>query len=145
MTSNLMSRWRGDARIKAFPISKITPIYLQPDDRYLWRDLPSIKERGMDYPILLYKTAPQWWAEKYDTWINPSVKASMPIIADDGQVWTIKAGTNRFQTARDLGYDSIDGIMCANSDECAKLTMWFKECDPLSNPEKLYTGAWSYQ
>ena len=145
MTSNLMSRWRGDARIKAFPISKITPIYLQPDDRYLWRDLPSIKERGMDYPILLYKTSPQWWAEKYDTWINPSVKASMPIIADDGQVWTIKAGTNRFQTARDLGYDSIDGIMCANSDECAKLTMWFKECDPLRNPEKLYTGAWSYQ
>jgi len=67
------------------------------------------------------------------------------IIADDGQVWTIKAGTNRFQTARDLGYDSIDGIMCANSDECAKLTMWFKECDPLRNPEKLYTGAWSYQ
>lgn len=145
MTNNLMSRWRGDDRILPFPLHKITPIYLQPDDRYLWRELPSIKAGGMDYPILLYKTTPQWWEEKYDTWVHPSVKASIPIVADDGQVWTIKAGTNRFQAAKDLGYDSLDGIMCENSDECAKLTIWFKECDPLRNPEKLYTNSWSYQ
>ena len=144
MTEHLSSRFR-DPRIRAFTLRKLTPIYLQPDDRYLWRDLPSIRDRGLDYPILLYKTDPRWWAEKYDAWVHPHVKHSTPIIADDGLVWTIKAGTNRYQAAVDLGYDTIDGIMCDHSDECAKLTMWFKECDPLRNPDRPYTGAWSYQ
>jgi hypothetical protein len=143
MNKHLTSTWR-DTRIKQFDLSQLTPIYLQPDDRYLWRDLPSIRDRGMDYPILLYRTTPLWWEEKYSSWVHPHVKHSKPIVCADGMVWTIKAGTNRYQAALDLGYDSIDGIMCDDSDECAKLTMWFKECDPLRNPDRPYTGAWSY-
>lgn len=54
-------------------------------------------------------------------------------------------GSNRYQCARDLGYDAVDVIICENSDECVKLGKWYAQCDPLNNIDAVeYLGVFDY-
>jgi hypothetical protein len=118
---------------------------LHKDERWKTRDLPKIKEHGLWYPIMLYKISPYWWHNTYSRWRPKACEHARPVINEDGMIWAIKMGSNRYQCAVYLGYDTIDAIMFNNSDDCVKLAVWHRECDPLNNKDApVYSGAYGY-
>lgn len=144
MNKHLSSKYR-DPRIEAYKLDQLSPMCLHDDGRYLTRDVPRIEHDGLWYPILLYKVTPQWWAEKFAPWPYGGCNLLPPVINEDGMVWAVKMGSNRWEAAVHLGYDSIDAIMFGHSDDCVKLGVWFRDCDPLHNSDcPPYTGAWEY-
>lgn len=144
MTMHLQSQWQ-DPRIKPYTLSKLTPMDLHKDERWRTRDLPRIQEHGLWYPLALYKVSPYWWHNTYSRWRPADCWHVPPIINEDGMIWAVKMGSNRYQCAVHLGYETIDAIMFDNSDDCVKLTVWFRECDPLNNKNApAYTGAYGY-
>lgn len=145
MSKHLSSQWR-DPRIDIFPLDKLTPMCLHDDGRYLTRDVPRIASQGLWYPILLYKVSSSWWSEHFAPYPNGGCNLLPPVIDEDGMIWAVKMGSNRWEAARHLGYDTIDAIMFDHSDDCVKLGVWHRECDPLHNTDcHPYTGAWSYK
>ena len=144
MTKHLESKYR-DPRIEAFELSKLTPMDLHNDARWQTRDLPSILSNGLYYPLMLYKVDPAWWHGPFTRWRPKDQEYVDPIVNEDGMIWAIKMGSNRYQCAAYLGYTSIDAIMFNNSNDCVKLAVWFRECDPLNNSNApTYTGAFGY-
>lgn len=144
MAKNLKAKWR-DKRIRRYKLCKLTPMDLHCDDRWETRDLPSIQKNGLWYPIMLYRIHPEWWIKNFTKWRPTSHSYIDPIINEDGYIWAIKMGSNRYQCAVHLGYDTIDAIMFDNSDDCVKLAVWHRECDPLNNKKAPpYTGAYGY-
>lgn len=144
MIKHLASKWR-DPRIQAYDLQKLNPMCLHEDRRYLTRDVPRIERDGLWYPILLYKVTPQWWTEKFAPWPYSGCNLLPPVINQDGMIWAVKMGSNRWEAAVHLGYETIDAIMFDHSDDCVKLGVWFRDCDPLHNANcPPYTGAWEY-
>lgn len=144
MTMHLKSKWR-DPRIRRYKLSKLTPMDLHDDERWLTRDLPNIEKNGLWYPIMLYRVHPSWWETHYSKWRSKNCFINEPIINADGYIWAVKMGCNRYQCAVHLGYNTIDAIMFDNSDDCVKLAVWHRECDPLNNKNAPpYTGAYGY-
>lgn len=144
MTKNLKAKWR-DKRIKRYKLSTLTPMDMHNDERWQTRDLPRIERDGLWYPILLYRVHPNWWQNYYTKWRSKDCHYIDPIVNKDGYIWAIKIGCNRYQCALHLGYETIDAIMFDNSDECIKLGIWLRECDPLNNKAAPpYTGAYGY-
>lgn len=141
----LHCKWSDD-RIISVELNKLTPMDLHRDNRYLTRDLPRIKKDGLWYPLLVYRADPDWWN---NTWVNHrSVQCTYidPRIANDGFIWAIKMGSNRYQTAMHLGYNAIDIILCDDANECVKLGKWFAQCNPLNNINSLpYMGLYDYE
>lgn len=144
MTMHLISQYR-DPRIKQYELKKLTPMDLHSDNRWQIRDLPSVITNGLWYPIALYKVTPEWWNGPFTKW-RPKVNNYIdPVVNEDGLIWAVKMGSNRYQCAVHLGYDTIDAIMFDHPDDCVKLTVWFRECDPLNNKNApAYTGAYGY-
>lgn len=142
---HLSSIWR-DPRISPYNLKQLTPMDLHRDNRWKTRDLPSIQRDGLWYPIMLYKISPSWWYDVFLTHRADSVSyVEHPHINNDGMIWGVKAGSNRWQCAEYLGYDTIDAMMFEHSDDCAKMVIWHRECNPLNNPDcPPYTGAWGY-
>jgi hypothetical protein len=141
---HLQSQWR-DPRIQPYTLSKLTPMDLHTDQRWKTRDLPRIEQDGLWYPIMLYKISPYWWHNMYCRWKPKEYEHTRPIINEDGMIWAVKMGSNRYQCAVYLGYNTIDAIMFNNSDDCVKLAVWHRECDPLNNKNASpYTGAYGY-
>jgi hypothetical protein len=144
MTKNLRSKWQ-DNRVRSFELSKLTPMDLHSDERWKTRDLTSIRDNGMYYPIMLYKVTLDWWNDTFAGWRPKAQKYVDPIVNEDGMIWVIKMGSNRYQCASHLGYNCIDGIMFDNPNDCVKLAVWFRECDPLNNKNAPpYSGAYGY-
>lgn len=144
MTMHLQSKWR-DPRIKPFLLSKLTPMDLHNDERWLTRDLPRIERNGLWYPIMLYKVTPDWWNTKFVSWRPKGCYYIDPIVNEDEMIWAIKMGSNRYQCAQHLGYESIDAIMFDHSDDCVKLAVWHRDCDPLNNTNaQPYQGLFQY-
>lgn len=144
MTRHLHAKYY-DSRAQPFELAKLTPMDLHLDDRWKTRDLPSIIQHGLWYPIMLYKVTPEWWNGPFTKWRPKSSRYVDPIVNEDGMVWAVKMGSNRYQCAVHLGYNTIDAIMFNHSDDCVKLAVWFRECDPLNNKNALpYTGAYGY-
>lgn len=144
MKKHLSAIWQ-DSRIQAYPLDQLTPMDLHSDDRYLTRDLPRIQSQGLWYPLLIYQVDPTWWYGAYTRHRSTSCKHADPII-NDGWIWAVKMGSNRYQSARDLGYTSIDCIMCEDANEAVKLGKWYAQCDPLNNPNFLpYMGLFDYE
>lgn len=142
--STLKSIWR-DPRIERFALDNLTPMDTHGDLRWKTRDLPNISLNGLWYPVLIYKVTPDWWSQKYLKWRPKSYYDIKPIVNHDGMIWAIKMGSNRYFCAKHLCYRFIDGIMFDHSDDCVKLGVWFRECDPLNNQEhKPYQGIFSY-
>ena len=142
--THLSSKYR-DTRINPYELDKLTPMDLHSDERWQTRDLPSIQTNGLWYPLMLYKITPEWWNGAFTKWRNKHNRYADPIINEDGMIWAIKVGSNRYQCAVYLGYKTIDAIMFDNSDDCAKLGIWFRDCDPLNNSNApAYTGAFGY-
>lgn len=144
MSKHLSSKWR-DPRISIYKLSDLTPMDLHKDERWRWRDLPSIESDGLWYPLMLYKITPEWWHGPFSKWRPLGNYYIDPVINDDGMIWAVKMGSNRWQVAKHLGYDTIDAMMFDHSDDCVKMARWHKQCDPLHNPDRPYTGAWSYE
>ena len=145
MSKHLPSIWR-DPRIEPFELNKLSPMGLHTDDRYLTRDLPSIQREGLWYPIMLCRIDPKLWMREYAPHPDGGTYLLPPVINDDGWIWAVKMGANRWQAAKHLGYDTIDAIMFKHTNDCVKLTIWHRECDPLHNPDCApYSGAWSYR
>jgi len=144
MMKTLHSKWR-DPRIQIYCLDWLTPMDVHGDDRYLTRDLPRIQSQGLWYPILVYTVTESWWYNKYLQWRPKSLKPVEPKIDKDGNILAIKMGSNRYQCARALGYESMDTIVCENSDECVKLGKWYAQCDPLNNINAVeYQGLFDY-
>jgi len=132
-----------DPSVETFELRKLTPMDLHKDERWKSRDLPRITRDGLWYPILVYKITLDWWENKFTKWRSLDCWYMDPIVNEDNMIWAIKVGSNRYQVAEHLGYDSIEGIMCDNSDEAAKLGIWMRDADPL-NTGRAYTGEWAY-
>lgn len=144
MNKNLSSKWR-DSRIVPYKLDKLTPMDLHRDQRWRTRDLPSIEEHGLWYPIMLYKVTPDWWYEKFIMYPSTSVYYVDPVINEDNMIWAVKMGSNRYQCAVHLGYDTIDAIMFDNPNDCVKLAVWYRECNPLNNSNaQEYKGTFTY-
>lgn len=145
MTMHLQSQWR-DPRIQPYALSKLTPMDLHRDQRWKTRDLPRIEEYGLWYPIMLYKITLDWWNGPFTKWRPKDCDYVDPVVNEDNMIWAIKMGSNRYQCAKYLGYNSIDAIMFDTSDDCVKLAVWYRECDPLNNKQcTAYTGAFEYK
>jgi hypothetical protein len=144
MTMHLTSLYR-DPRIQEFALSKLTPMDLHLDERWKTRDLPRVAEQGLWYPIMLYKVTPDWWHGPFSRWRPRGCYYVDPVVNEDGMIWAIKMGSNRYQCACHLGYTSIDAIMFDHSDDCVKLGAWFRDCDPLNNSNaRPYQGLYAY-
>lgn len=143
--TNLQSRFR-DTRIQPYELSKLTMMDCQKDERWRTRDLPRVEAHGLWYPIMLYPVTPEWWHGPYKKWRNTTdLIHEEPVINEDGMIWAIKVGNNRYQCAVHLGYTSIDAIMFDNCHDCIKLGIWLRDCDPLNNSNApAYTGAVRY-
>jgi len=126
---NLTSQWK-DSRIQQIPLVNLTPMDLHADNRFLTRDLPSIRDNGMWYPVLAYWVTEEWWRGPYENWRPKMNPVAMPTIID-GMILALKIGNNRYQCANHLGYTSIDGMIMSDANECVKLGRWFDQCDPL--------------
>ena len=144
MTKHLQSKYR-DPRIQPYELAKLTPMDLHSDERWCTRDLPRIVEYGLWYPLALYKVTPAWWHGSFAKWRPKNNRYIEPVVNEDGLIWAIKMGSNRYQCAVHLGYNTIDAIMFDNPNDCIKLTVWFRECDPLNNKDAPYTGAYEYK
>lgn len=141
----LHSRWR-DERIVSLELKFLTPMDLHLDNRYLTRDLPKIQMQGLWYPILVYRADPQWWNNVFVKHRSKQCRYNTPIVNNDGTVWAIKMGSNRYQCAKHLKYDAIDSIICNSANECVKIGKWFAQCDPLNNTNSLpYMGLFDYE
>lgn len=144
MTKHLPATWE-DPRKEPYLLNKLTPMDIHADDRYLTRDLPRIKEHGLWYPILVYRIDPNWWHGPYSKWRPKHLFHPDPVVNEDGYIWGVKMGSNRYQCATHMNYDSIDAIMCEDADECVKIGRWFAQCDPLHNPNAPpYMGLFDY-
>lgn len=134
-----------DPRTKAFRLDTLTPMDLHNDDRWITRDLPSIQTNGMYYPILLYKITLDWWNTRYKKLYSSLNRHATPIINDDGLIHAVKVGSNRYQCANHLGYETIDAIMFDSQEECIQWGIYFRDCDPLNNKNApSFTGAYGY-
>ena len=141
----LHSIWR-DHRIQSAELTKLTPMDLHLDDRYLHRDLPRIQQHGLWYPLLVYRADPVWWNTVWVKHRSAQCRYTTPVINSDNTIWAVKMGSNRYQTAVHLGYDAVDVITCKDADECVKIGKWFAQCDPLNNPSSLpYLGLYDYE
>jgi len=115
------------------------------DGRYLTRDLPRIQQLGLWYPLLIYKADPVWWREIYQPRQGKTVLPATPTVNDDGCIWAVKMGSNRYQCALALEYDAVDAIMCEDANQAVRLGRWYAQCDPLNNPNALpYMGLFDY-
>jgi hypothetical protein len=141
----LHSKWQDD-RIVIIELDKLTPMDLHLDDRYLTRDLPIIQQQGLWYPLLVYRVDPVWWNNIWTKHRSAQCRYIDPVINRDGTIWAVKMGSNRYQTAMYLGYDSIDVIVCKDADECVKIGKWFAQCNPLNNTNGLpYMDLYDYE
>ena len=140
----LHCKWK-DNRTISVKLNKLTPMDLHLDNRYLTRDLPRIKNDGLWYPLLVYCADPNWWNKIWVKHRSVQCRYVAPCITEDGSIWAIKMGSNRYQSAVQLGYDVIDIILCKDANECVKLGKWFAQCDPLNNTSSLpYMGLYDY-
>ena len=114
------------------------------DGRWQYRDMPSIQSDGLFYPIACYWLNEDMWFRSFVRPLQHAVDIREPIVNDEGMILAIKIGNNKFQVAEHLGYTHIDGIVFENSDEATKHGLWYRVCDPLHNPEKIYLNTFNY-
>jgi hypothetical protein len=132
--------YRDLSGIHSVDVTKFTPMTWKDDNRWYWRDMPTIMDEGLWYPLLYYKVTLDWWngpfaeiKSVYPSWdhINP------PIVNDDGMIWAVKMGTNRLTALKFMSYTSVDAICFPNSNELIKVGLYLRD----ENPWKKLTDA----
>ncbi len=146
MTMHLSSIWR-DPRITAVPLSCLSPTTVHADYKHRTTVLPQIVNHGLWYPLNCVKFSQDHWQRRVIYGLPPAsaLRLPKPVINEDGFIWAIKMGCNRYQAARELGYHSIDCIFFDHTDDAVKVARWHQQCDPLHNPESVYMGVFDYK
>lgn len=143
----LHAQWQ-DERIEPLELSMLSPMDIHRDGRWEWRDLPRIEADGLWYPICCYWITEDMWYKSFYDKMHQNVDTREPKILDNGLILAIKMGNNKFLCAEHLGMTHIDGIIfegkhCIN--DAVKASVWWRECDPLNNPDAApYAGTFSY-
>lgn len=132
---HMNSIWRDD-RIHSVDLDRLSPMSYHPDERWRTRDLPRMHKDGMWYPLLYYKVTFEWWDKKFRNWfggtpawpyINP------PTVNNDGYIWALKIGCNRYLCLKHMGYTSADCIIFSDVNELIQTAIYYREQDPLHN------------
>ena len=143
---NLSSLWQSDD-VCSVRLDQLTLCDCHYDDRYLWKILPLIRDEGMRYPLVC-------WVADLDFYNNKFLKSTPqemrerlppPNVIGEKYVVLIKGGNNRYQAAKDLGYDTIDCVIFNTQEDAIRYTRWFAQCDPLENPHLEYKGLFDYK
>ena len=129
------SIWQDHKFIRPVEINKLSPMTWKQDNRWHWRDLPSIMDEGLRYPILYYKVSEEWWNTKFAKWKQhtPMWPHINPPIVIDGWIFAVKMGTNRLRALKYMHYDTVDSICFYNSDDLVKLGVYLRDEDPVKN------------
>lgn len=142
--NTMHSQWRDD-RIQPLELDKLSPMDIHRDGRWEWRDLPRIQADGLWYPIACYWITEDLWYRSFYNVMHKNVDIRDPKILDNGLILAVKMGNNKFLCAEHMGYTHIDAIIFDNSNDAVKHAVWWRECDPLNNPDAPdYAGTFSY-
>lgn len=117
-------------------LSRLSPMSYHVDDRWRTRDLPRVQQDGLWYPLLYYKVTWDWWTEKFASWFSANSGwpyINPPTVNEDGYIWALKLGCNRYRVLKYMGYTSADAILFDNSNDLVKLGFYLRDKDPLHN------------
>lgn len=139
------SKWR-DPRIKVFNISDLTMGSFHADNRYKWRDLPSMQSNGMNYPLTVFAADEDYyWKNIFGTAMSDlKQRLPQPKILND-KIFVIKGGNNRYLAAKELGYTTIDCLVLDSHKEAILWMRYLNQCDPYHYPERPYLGLVDYK
>lgn len=139
------SKWNhSDIVIKN--LNELTLADVHADTRYKWKTLPSMQLSGMQYPLVCFEVTEDFYWNKFYKTTNIDMRSRLPppsIV--HGNVILIKGGNNRYQSARQLGYDSIDCLIFQDQLDAIKWTRYLDQCDPYNNPSLPYLGLIEYK
>lgn len=143
----LNSIWRWPEP-KPVALEKLTPSVVHENHRHRHKTTPSIVQQGLWYPACCIRVSLEYW-EKYimGNYTDIYRKNLLParVNPEDNQVWVIKVGCNRYFSALELGYTSIDCVFFADSNQAVKMARWYQQCDPVNNPGcEPYSGKFDY-
>lgn len=142
------SIWRHPL-ILPVKMSDVTMGDVHIDDRYKWKTLPTMRERGMDYPLLTWIVDRDFYENKFlrsaADWMIPKLPPPAYVTVAPDKVVLIKGGNNRYQAAKEIGYDSIDCFIFDYQLDAIKWARYLDHCDPLSNPDKPFLGLIEYK
>ena len=146
---HLASKWR-DERIVEVDLNKLSPTTVHANFKHRNKTTPIIKAEGLFYPLCCVRFTAMEWVRRvvYGTNKDSASRLYPPIINDDNFVWAIKMGCNRWHSAKELGYTSIDCIFFKHTDDAVKMARWYDQCDPLhtqgTDKFRPYQGVFSY-
>jgi hypothetical protein len=143
---HLRSVWRSPD-IKPVLLSKLTPTTVHADSKHRLTTTPHIQWWGLKYPLCCVRMTESEWYRRIVHPLNSDARTRLPkpLINPDGYIWAIKMGCNRYQSAIDLRYKSIDVLFFLHTDDAIKMARWHQQCDPLNNPHLPYLGLFKYR
>ncbi len=143
---HLSSLWQSD-NVNPVRLDCLTLCDNHLDDRYLWKLLPVLRDENMKYPLVCWATTIDFYNNKFLKSTPKEMRDRLlpPNVIGEKYVIMIKGGNNRYQAARDLGYDTIDCIIFNNQEDAIRYAKWFAQCDPLENPHLEYKGLFDYK
>jgi hypothetical protein len=135
-----------DNRIVHIELSKLSPMDLHRDQRFKIKVVPTMQTQGLHYPLSCVKFTPAQWDRQMRNHNEAHRLYQRPgIVNDDGVVWAVKMGCNRFEAAEYLGYTSIDVIFFQHTDTAVQWARWFEQCDPVNKPGcEEFSAKWDY-
>jgi hypothetical protein len=146
MNKHARSSWRHPL-IVPVKMSDLTVENAHLDERYVWKTLPTMRERGLDYPLICWIIDEDFYKKRFMRFTSDDMLARLPdpVFHPPGKAIMIKGGNNRFLSASDIGYDMIDCLIFDDQIDAIKWTRYLDHCDPLRNPDKPYLGLIEYK
>lgn len=140
------SAWRHHLVVPV-KMSDLTLENVHLDERYVWKTLPTMRERGLDYPLICWIVDKDFYEKRFMKFTADDMLAKLPdpVFHPPGKAIMIKGGNNRFLSAADIGYDVIDCLIFDDQIDAIKWTRYLDHCDPLRNPDKPYLGLIDYK
>lgn len=104
------------------PIAKLHPIIKwgwHPDN---YQDIiTSIREHGLDHPLVVWETTVAEWLKMSNAQPEDIIGPPMGLNRNPSKpVLLVMCGNNRLNSAKELGYDYIDVIICKEREEVSK-------------------------
>lgn len=146
---HLKSKWRDD-RIIEVDLNKLSPTSVYADHLHRTLVSPTMQIDGLYYPLCCVKFTAMEWVRRvvYGTNQDEGQRLYPPVVNEDNFIWAIKMGCNRWHSAKEFGYTSIDCIFFDNTDDAVKMARWHQQCDPLhtqgTDKFRPYAGLYDY-
>ena len=146
---HLKSIWR-DPKIIAVDLDKLSPVTIHENYRHRTKTTPSMQQYGLFYPLACVKFTSMEWVRRvvYGTNKEHAARLYLPVVNEDKFIWAVKVGCNRWHSAKELGYTSIDCIFFQHTDDAVKMSRWYDQCDPLhtqgTDKFRPYAGLYDY-